>query len=105
MCKSILSKRNPLNEQELNNYYVELEELKMLRANIKYDFGKKWNTVYTEPQAEGKCRMKLYCMKKKHMKKIVKYVKHYNNLFTFSAEKHVYDRWHGKVYSVVLRVK
>ena len=102
--KTVTSARNPLNGWELNNYYDELNQLKMLRFNIKYDIGKKWNRVYTEPQAGGKCRMKLYGMKKKYMKEILEYAKLYDKRI-FSIEKHCENLGYGKVYSIVLRVK
>lgn len=101
--KTIHSKRNPLTNSERAKYYEELDDLKNLRYGIKFWFKKaSYSRVYTEPQAGGKCRMKLYGVKKKLMKKIVK---HYQGNWIFSVEKHVEKRWHGSVYSLVLRVR
>ncbi len=99
--KTIFSARNPLTKEELKRYQIELCFLKWVREDINEEIGKKYNRAYTEPQAGGKCRMKLYGMKKKWMNKIFKQFGKHSSQFT--VEKHCEKRWYGKVYSIVLR--
>ncbi len=103
--KTVKSPRNPLTKRELEFYKIELQDLIFTRSDINKLFGKKYSRVYTEPQAGGKCRMKLFDMKKKHMKRFYNTFKKYSYFPNISIEKHVDERWYCKVYSLVLRVK
>lgn len=93
-----------MNKNEIK-YLREMDELITLRKGIENLFGRKWNRVYTECRANGKCRMKLYSMKKKHMKNIFNFINNLNKSDNFIFEKHTYKRWYGKVRSIVLRIK
>lgn len=105
MPKTIISARNPLTSAERAIYYNELAKLQRLRENIKLFLPKQfYNRCYTEPMAGGKCRIKLYGMAKEDMERCFCIGRFYADE-KMVILKHVEERWHGKVYSIVLRIK
>lgn len=75
MPKTIKSQRNPLSKSELKRYKINLKQAQNVRKEIKLKYPTlKWIQIFTEAQARGVCRSKMWGLSDVNIKKLKKHI-------------------------------
>jgi hypothetical protein len=79
MPKTIKSQRNILSESEKKQYKINLKRIQNIRKELKLKFPElKWWEIFTEAQARGTCRSKMWSICGVDIVKLEKYIKKHN---------------------------
>lgn len=79
MPKTIKSQRNPLSKSELKRYKINLKQAQNIRKELKLKYPTlRWLQIFTEAQAGGVCRSKMWGLLDVDITKLKKHIKKCN---------------------------
>ena len=89
MPKTIKSQRNPLSKSELKRYKINLKQAQNIRKELKLKYPTlRWLQIFTEAQAGGVCRSKMWGLLDVDIVKLEKHIKKCNLNECNSNEKY-----------------